>query len=162
MSGRSMLAITVVSCLVSLPARAQTPPGRVEARELTGTLAVDIVMPTDRDSWAADAGWFFLDGQLVGRLPLRKEVLLTPGEYEARAVYIGNRWNDQEIGFLAVSGHVRVERGQRTGCTITALQVENGAARSREWARCATGRGNYPPNLAGVVWNASAIQESVR
>jgi hypothetical protein len=83
---------------------------RVPVQELTGTLEIEV--ESARYARATD-GWLFINGELQARLPIRKEFLLVPGEYELRVVLAGD-WPLGNLYFRTLTRQIRIERGKRT------------------------------------------------
>jgi hypothetical protein len=82
-------------------------PAQEKQEEKTGKLSV-----TAEDTLGL-SGWFFINGELKGPLPLQKDFVLAPGEYELRCIAATGKGYGELRTFL---GKVRVERGNSTNC----------------------------------------------
>jgi hypothetical protein len=121
------VAIIVATASSALAAQERAEP--VRARQITGTMVVDAPAPEGLGmanvTWDGPVGWFFVNGQLMGKLPLTKEISLTHGDYEVRAVYTDRLGR----GWLTLSGPVHIERGKSAAVAITNTQLHNGIKR---------------------------------
>lgn len=107
-------------------------PKAIAIEELTGTLVIDAMVSQDRKGFddPISAGWFFIDGQLIGSLPFRKELLLSPRESEIRVVLVDEH-DGFSYGFSTWSGRLSVQRGKRTVLDISKWTLRSHPAESQ-------------------------------
>lgn len=88
----SVALMAVLIAMSSLPA-AQQPPEPIQAS--VGTLSIDAKLPVGsvRGDYF-EAGWLFIDGRLIGRLPIERTVTLDWGSHDLRLV-VGAYTNEQ-------------------------------------------------------------------
>lgn len=97
------------------PTQTQTDtPQQLTTEELVGTLDIDAGPPpalNHLNGPEPKVGWVFINGGLLGKMPLRQQRLLVPGTYEVRAVVAHE--SGYGVRYWTVSWpRVKVERGK--------------------------------------------------
>jgi hypothetical protein len=94
---------------------------RAAVERVTGAVDVDVELPREL------RGWFFINGQLRGRLPMREHVTFAPGDYEVRLVIA--RTDPEACLLLSCSRRFHVVPGY---VSDAALHIEDESIASAE------------------------------
>jgi hypothetical protein len=105
-------------------------PNPISLRDLIGTLDIQAdSVPQNPDDGSERKGWLFIDGNLQGLMPIRKNLKLIPNKYEVRT-FIAQDSSDS-IKFWTVSWNTDVNRGN-TVTMVTSRTIDPWMARATE------------------------------
>ena len=116
------LAVAVAMSGLFAPQQAMQPE--------TGAVTIDATLPvgTDRGDYF-EAGWLFVDGRLIGRLPVKRDLTLRWGSHDVRVV-VGAYTNTRPRYFILSWPRYFVNRGaaQKLEIEPVLARVFNGGA----------------------------------
>jgi hypothetical protein len=115
---------------------------RAAVERVTGAVDVDVELPR------VLRGWFFMNGELRGRLPMREHVTLTPGDYEVRLVIA--RTDPEACLLISCSQQFHVAPGSATEAALHIEDESVGLAENRDgWS--IQHEGDLKPEIVAYV-----------